>query len=459
MQIKPFKAFRFNPAIVGDVGNCIAPPYDVISEDARFQLLEKSKYNIVRVIKSTDGPMPVLHKVAQLSDGDVESIPAKPQKAKDVDQYTRAAGYLNQWIEQGALKQDDEEAIYAYVQEFKIGTETFQRHSFIALGKLEEFGKVVKPHEQILAKPIVDRYNLKKATLADVGLVFLLYEDEKQVAEKIIDKAAQDGPLIDFTDEMDVRHQLYSIDDQKEIKKIASMMKDKSCVIADGHHRYTTGLTFAKDNPDMPAAKYQMVAFANTSQEGLIILATHRVVQNLKNFNLQKLLDGLKKRFKITEYKFDNPQKLMQAKEKMLEQMHSELNAGKSAFGIYGANGAFYVAVLTDRDAINKAAPEMSPAWRSLDLAVLHKLILEELLGIDKELLSKGENLQYVKDTPNAIDDTIIDVENGERQVAFFTNAVTIKQLHMVTDAGERMPQKATYFFPKLYSGLTINKL
>ena len=462
MKIKPFKAFRFNPAVVGDVGNCIAPPYDVISEDARFQFLEKSKYNIVRVIKSTPGPMPVLPKTEEFENNDnLDSevkVAVKPKESKEVDQYTRAAGYLNQWIKQGALKQDKEEAIYAYVQEFKIGSEFFQRHSFIALGKLEEFGKVVKPHEQILAKPMVDRYNLKKATLADLGLVFLLYEDEQQVAEKIIEKIAQGDPLIDFKDEMDVRHQLFCINDKEELEEITSMMKDKSCVIADGHHRYTTGLTFAKDT-GLPAAQYQMLAFANTSQEGLIILATHRVVQNLKNFSLPKLIEGLKKRFEITEYKFDNPQTQMWAKKKMLEHMKAEVNKEKSAFGIYGGDGKFYVAVLTDTDAINKAAADMSPAWRTLDLAVLHKLILEELLGIDKELLSKGENLQYVKDTPNAIDDTIYDIEGGEKQVAFFTNAVTIKQLHMVTDAGERMPQKATYFFPKLYSGLTIHKL
>ena len=461
MQIKPFKAFRFNPAVVGDVGNCIAPPYDVISEDARFQLLEKSRYNIVRVTKSTPGPIPVMQKAEQFEEGNGESVVKalpKPKETKEVDQYKRAAAYLSLWMEQGVLRQDKEEAIYAYVQDFKIGSKKFQRHCFIALGKLEEFGKVVKPHEQILAKPMIDRYNLKKATLADLGLVFLLYEDTQQVADKIITKAAQKDPLIDFTDEMDVRHQLFSINDKKELDKITLMMKDKSCVIADGHHRYTTGLKFAKDT-GLPEAQYQMLAFANTSQDGLIILATHRVVQNLKNFKLQSLLEGLKKRFEVTEYKFDNPQNQMQAKKKMLEQMKAEAKKEKCAFGIYGGNNKFYVAVLQDTDAINAAAADMSPAWRTLDLAILHKLILEELLGINQELLSKGENLQYVKDTPNAIDDTIYDIDGGDKQVAFFTNAVTIKQLHMVTDAGERMPQKATYFFPKLYSGLTIHKL
>lgn len=466
MQIKPFRAFRFNPAVVGDVGNCIAPPYDVISEDARFQLLEKSQYNIVRITKPTLGLMPVVRPAVQSyeanggfdsDESEVMDSP-KPKESKEVNQYTRAAAYLAQWIEQGALRQDREEAIYAYVQDFVIGGKKYQRYSFIALGKLEDFGKVVKPHEQILEKPIVDRYNLKKATSADLGLVFMLYEDQQKIADKIITKAAQQDPLIDFADEVDVRHQLFNISNPKDIEKIASMMKDKSCIIADGHHRYTTGLKYAQDS-DNPAAQYQMLAFANTVQDGLVILATHRVVENLRSFDLKKLIDGLNKRFLVTEYKFNNPQSRRQARQKMLEHMKAEHRADKCAFGIYGGNDCFYVAVLKDMDAINKAAPRMSPAWRTLDLAILHKLIIEELLGIDQKLLTKGENLQYIKDTPNAIDDTIYDVEGGDKQVAFFTNAVTIKQLKMVTDAGERMPQKATYFFPKLYSGLTIHKL
>ena len=236
------------------------------------------------------------------------------------------------------------------------------------------------------------------------------------------------------------------------------MMKDKSCIIADGHHRYTTGLKYFKESGN-PAAQYQMIAFANTVQEGLIILATHRVVENLGNFSLKNLIVGLGKRFRIAEYSFTNMHAKRLAKQKMLEQMRAEHKKENCAFGIYGGNNAFYVSVLKDKDAINKAAPDMSPAWRKLDLAILHKLILEELLGIDEKLLAKGENLDYVKDTPTAIDDTIDDIDAGDKQAAFFTNAVTIKQLKMVTDAGERMPQKATYFFPKLYSGLTIHKL
>jgi len=435
MQIKPFKAYRFNPAVVGEANNCIAPPYDVISDRQQEQLYEKSEFNIVRIIKGK----------ISASDNAQEN------------QYTRAADYLESWISEGALKQDSADAIYAYVQDFEIAGKQFQRYSFIALAKLEEFGKIVKPHEQILEKPMIDRLNLKKATSADLGLVFMLYEDQDKVAEKIISRAAQGQPDIDFVDEQDVRHRLFMINDEQDIEEITSMMNDKSGIIADGHHRYTTGLTYSKQS-DNPAAKYQMLAFANTDQDGLIVLATHRIVGNLENFDFPKLIENLEETFQVTEHKFAEAKTKCRAKQKMLEQMRAEHEKEKIAFGIYGGNNAFYVAVLKDKNAIDKAAPEMSKAWRTLDLAVLHKLILEELLGIDRELLSKGENLQYVKDTPNAIDDSIAHVDAGVKQAAFFTNAVTIKQLKMVTDAGERMPQKATYFFPKLYSGLTIHK-
>ncbi len=176
MQIKPFKAFRFDKAVVGDVGNCIAPPYDVISDTEQEQLYNKSEYNIVRIIKGK----------------------TKASDNGDNNQYTRAAGYLNNWIKQGVLKQDSTETIYAYVQDFELDGIQFQRLAFIATARLEEFGEIVRPHEQILNKPMVDRLSLKKATTADFGLVFMLYEDEQEIADKIIEQAATTEPLIDL---------------------------------------------------------------------------------------------------------------------------------------------------------------------------------------------------------------------------------------------------------------------
>ncbi len=436
MQIKPFKAFRFDKAVVGDVGSCIAPPYDVISDAQQEQLYKKSEHNIVRIIKGK----------TNASDNG------------DNNQYTRAAGYLNDWIKQGVLKQDAAETIYAYVQNFELGGVQFQRLTFIAMARLEEFGEIVRPHEQILKKPMLDRLSLKKATTAGFGLVFMLYEDEQEIAEKIIEQAATTEPLIDFIDEQNVRHRLFAITAKEDIEQIVKMMNDKSCVIADGHHRYTTGLAYSKES-DNPAARYQMLAFANISHKGLIVLATHRLAGNLENFCFEKLITELKENFELTELKFDSPESKMDARRKMLEQMKAGHDEDKNAFGIYGSNNAFYVAVLRDKQAMDPIAPDMSPAWRTLDVSVLHKLILENILGIDEERLAKSENLQYVKDTPNAIDESISQVDAGKRQAAFFMNPVKMRQLKLVTEAGERMPQKSTYFYPKIFTGLTIQKL
>jgi len=457
MQIKPFKAFRFNEAVVGNVGNCIAPPYDVISDAQQEQLYKKSEHNIVRIIKG---------KTTASDNG-------------ENNQYTRAADYLNNWIAQGALKQDTAETIYAYVQDFELAgpatasafratadsaptsaeTSThFQRFSFIALAKLEEFGKTVRPHEQIFDKPMLDRLNLKKATAARFGLVFMLYEDEQKIADKIINQATTTRTLIDSIDEQNVRHRLFTITAKEDIEQIVKMMNNKSCIIADGHHRYTTALNYSKESGNT-TDRYQMLAFANTSQKGLIVLATHRLVGNLENFCYEKLIAELKENFELTEYKFDSPKTKTDARQKMLAQMKAEHDNNKNAFGIYGSNNAFYVAVLRDKKVMDLLVPDMSMAWRELDVSILHKLILEKILGINEERIVKGENLEYVKDTPNAIDESISQVDAGHKQAAFFMNPIKMQQLKMVTDASERMPQKSTYFYPKVYTGLTIQKL
>ncbi|MHC4574172.1 MAG: DUF1015 domain-containing protein [Planctomycetota bacterium] len=436
MEVKPFKAYRYDVGVVGDVGSCVAPPYDIISPAEQEQLYQKSQYNIVRITKGKVRP----------SDDDGEN------------QYTRAADYLRSWIERGVLKQDPEETIYAYVQDFALGQKYLQRFSFIALARLEEFGKVVRPHEQVMKGPMIDRLRLKRATAAKFGLVFMLYEDERNIADKIVENAARQRPLIEFTDEQGVRHQLFAIVASDDIQAIVKMMQDKNCIIADGHHRYTTGLTYCKENPN-PEARYQMLAFSNVRHEGLVVLATHRLVGNLKDLNISRLINGLKEDFEITEYHFGSAQSKAGARQEMLAQIKAEHDGDRNAFGIYGGNSAFYVAVLKRKAAMDSIAPEKSRAWRSLDVSVLHKLVLEKLLGIGEEQLAEGRHVEYVKDTSDAIDGSISMVDSGRKQAAFFMNPPKVEQIRMVTEEGERMPQKSTYFYPKVYTGLTIHKL
>lgn len=436
MQIAPFKAFRFDKVKVGNAGDCLAPPYDIIDPTKQQYLYEKNQYNIVRIIK-----------------GEITNT-----DNQDNNQYTRAAGYLNNWIEKGILKQDQQDAIYVYIQDYQFGDSSIRRFSFIALAKLEEFGTVVKPHEQILNKPIIDRLNLTRATSAQFGLVFMLYEDKQKVTDNLIENSVTSGILAELVDQEGIRHRLYSITAKDQIKKIVEMMRDKSCIIADGHHRYTTGLNYSKENTN-PKAKYQMIAFANTTHKGLIVLATHRLVSDLGDFTPEKLIAGLKKNFKVTEYKFDSPQGKIQSKQKSLASMKSEHAEDENAFCFYCGEGVFYTAVLKDKNMMDKAAPDKSPPWKSLDVSVLHKLILEKILGLNEDKQARGDFIEYVKDTPNAIDESVAKVDKGQKQVAFFVNPPMIKQIQMVADNGERMPQKSTYFYPKIFTGFTINKL
>ncbi len=437
MEIRPFRAYRFDAHVVGDVGDCIAPPYDVIDANQQRQLYEKNPYNIVRITRG---------KTTSCDD-------------EQHNQYTRAAEYLTQWIQQGALKPDTREAIYGYVQDFEIDGVAFERLTFIALGKLEDFGQTVKPHEQVFAKPMLDRLNLKRATSARFGLVFMLYEDPQGVADRIIQKAAAQKPLIDFVDDQDVRHRLFAITTRGEIEAIRQMMGDKSCIIADGHHRYTTGLTYWRESGN-PAAAYQMMAFTNLRQEGLVVLATHRVAAGIEGLTPQTFLQKLQGKFDLVEFRFTGQDEdKTQARQKMLAEMKSLHEKDRVAFGIYMADGAFRVAVLKDKQLMATVASERSEAWRMLDVSVLQKLVLEELLALDEERMGNSDFVEYVKDVPNAIGEIISRIDAGARQVAFFTNPVKMRQLVAVTDAGERMPHKSTYFFPKMYTGLTIQKL
>ena len=436
MEIRAFKAYRFDCPAVGDAGDCVAPPYDVISPEQQEQLYAKNGHNIVRITR------------AKAFAGDSETD----------NQYTRARDYLNDWIGSGALKQDSAESIYGYVQDYDLGGTHLRRLSFIALARLEDFGEIVKPHEQTLNKPMQDRLNLTRATAAQFGLVFMLYDDEQGIADEIIERASEGEALIDFADEQGVRHRLFAITGGDQRNAIAQMMSEKSVIIADGHHRYTTGLTYSREDSN-PAAKYQMLAFTNMSHEGLIVLATHRLVANLEGFDMEHLIADLAEEFEVAAAGFDDDESKVRAKSEMLGRMKAEMDNDRSAFVLYSGNGAFYLAVLKDSGSMDSAVPDRSAAYRSLDVAVLHKLILEELLGIDEERQANGENLQYVKDTPNAIDDSIAQVDAGEKQIAFFMNPIKMSQLIGVTDAGERMPQKSTYFYPKMFTGLTINKL
>jgi uncharacterized protein (DUF1015 family) len=435
MEIKQFRAWRFDGTVTGDAGKCIAPPYDVIDETLQQELHNLNPYNIVRAIRG------------QIFPSDT------PQE----NQYTRARQYLEKAIADGALKQDPKEAIYAYVQDFSIGRTAYRRSGIIALGKIEPFGKGVRPHEKTLEGPKADRLRLSRATAAQFGQIFMLYDDPQKTAEAMISKATTKPAAMDCTDSENVRHRLYVIDSDEQIKTFGRMIGTQKTVIADGHHRYETALNYWKQT-GRPEAQYLMMTFVNMRNEGLVIQPTHRLIVGLADFSIQKLLDAMKE-FDIQKFAFADTKSKNKAKKEMFETLKQLGDKGKNAFGIYAADGAFYTAALRDTAAMKKIAPSFSDAARGLDVNVLHLLILEKHLGIGDKQLAEESNIEYIKDIGDAIDKSIKKVDNASCQAVFFVNPTLIEQVQAVAAAGEKMPQKSTFFYPKVFSGVTINVL
>jgi uncharacterized protein (DUF1015 family) len=436
MEIKPFRAYRFNPQIAGNAGDCIVPPYDLSRPALRDHFYNKSEYNIIRIVSGR----------------------ATEQDCNKNNQYTRAAEFLAGWIEKSVLKQDASETIYACIQNFEVAGTSYERTGFISLARLEGYGLKVKAHEETLSNLRADCLKLQRATNAQFGLIFMLYEDASMVADRIIKQYSEKTALLDHTDEDGVRHRLFGITEKSDIETIVGMMAGKSCIIADGHHRYAAALSYYNQTKK-PTAAYQIMAFANTLSEGLVILATHRLVTGVKNFDSEKLIADLKTSFAITEYSFESGSEKTEAKEKMLRQMKAESAGGKNAFGIYTGSRCFRVAVLKNEAAMDKATPKKSEAWRRLEVAVLHKLILEQLLGIGEKELAATSHLEYVTDINDAVQQMIERIDAGEAQAAFFVNPEKIRLIQLIAQTGEMMPQKSTFFYPKMYTGITIYKM
>ncbi len=437
MEVKAFKALSFDASVVGEVGRCFAPPYDVINARQQEQLYNSSEYNIVRVTKGK----------------------ISPQDTATDNQYTRAARLFKEWIGKGALRTEQVEAIYPYVQDFVLDGRSYYRSGFVALGRLEELGAGVWPHERTMNEPKADRLNLMQATQAQFGQIFMLYDDREKIADGIIKKILEQPAAVDFVDGDGVRHRLFKITNPPDIQAISDMMTDKQVIIADGHHRYETALDFYKQTR-RPEAQYRMMTFVNIHNEGLIILPVHRVLKNLKNFDIKKLLANLKDNFEITEFKFnpDLSEQKRVAKEQAFEHLKARFAQGEITFGIYTGNGAFYTAMLKDVQAL-QAIEECSRALGRLNVSILHRLVLQKILGITEEAIASQTNIEYISELGNAITESIDKVDSGQRQAIFFMNPARIEQVWAVASNGEKMPQKSTFFYPKIFTGLAMHKI
>jgi uncharacterized protein (DUF1015 family) len=433
-EIRPFRALRFTSK-AGKIEELTCPPYDIISEEERRAYLERNPYNIIRLELPRDGQ----------------------------DPYSQAGEALRSWLEEGILRQDDKPALYVYEIRFSVnptsdisGMDSGKRSIMGLLGlvKLEEFEKgIVLPHEETLSKAKTDRFNLMKATNCNFSSIYSLYMDDggEEEALDIISLVAREQPVTQMTDEKGLEHRLWAITDSGIIGSIQRHLADTKLYIADGHHRYETALNYRnylreQGVPEGTAADYVMMMMVEMNHPGLVVFPTHRLVRGVEGFDAESLLAACEEYFEVLKG-ID-----ISSADEALEDAYKN---GRHAFGFYTGKDSFALLTLRDPSVMDALLPSLSPASRSLDVTVLHTLVLERRMGIDKENMANQRNLTYTRSLDEALDG----VNRGEFQAAFILNPTRVSEIRDVALAGEKMPQKSTYFYPKLITGLAMNKL
>lgn len=423
-EIKAFKALRFTPK-AGQISELACPPYDIISEEQRKAYLEKNEHNVIRL-----------------------ELPREGQ-----DPYARAGAVLLQWEADGIVATEDEDALYIYEEEFTARGKRSSIRGFVCRVKLEEFSKeIVLPHEETLSKAKKDRFQLMDATMCNFSQIYSLYMDETGTTRGRIEALSSGKPDIEFADGEGVIQRLWIIKDKDAIQAVCGDFTDRKLYIADGHHRYETALNFrdslrerglAKDGD---AADYVMMMLVDMENPGLVVFPTHRLVRDLAQFDKDAIIKACGEYFDVT------PKTGISAMEDELETLYDK---GEKAFGFYCGGDEWTQLVLKDKAIMESMLPDKSEALRNLDVSVLHTLVLEKLMGIDKENMAKQINLTYTK----IFDEAVEGVQKGEFQCAFILNPTRVEEIRDVAGAGEKMPQKSTYFYPKIITGLVMNKL
>jgi len=420
-QIHPFQPYRYT-AKAGDASDLVTQPYDKIPDELREQYLAASPYNFVRLIKG----------VAEESDGDDENV------------YTRARALLDEWIESGILAQDPEPGFYPYTQEFT-NPDTGERQTrkgFIGLLEVEEYeARVVHRHELTHRGPKVDRWNLTDATQAYFGQLFFLYDDPQKQIDALIDEAAEGGEPLMQSEEEGVVHRVWRISDSEKVAKISSVMADKKLLVADGHHRYETALAYSRENPDKPGAKKVMMTLVNMSSEGLLVLATHRVMEGLEGFRSADLLERAGAHFNVEKLDSDA------ALQKRIDEAGDE----RSVIGAVFADDPGAYLFTAKEGALDELLADSTEAEKKLDVVVLHKALVGSALGVSEEDVRELKGISYVRGFQKAVDE----VRTGGKQVAFLLRPVKVHEVADISFSGGVMPQKSTDFYPKLLSGFT----
>ena len=417
-RIHPFQPLRYT-AKAGKPSDLVTQPYDKIPDDLREQYLAASPYNFVRLIKGKAEP----------GDDDRNNV------------YTRAAALLDRWIAEGILAPEPRPGFYPYFQEFTHPDtgERYVRKAFIGILDLAEYDeRIVHRHELTHSGPKLDRLKLTEATQAYFGQLFFLYDDPQRRIDDLLDEAAQGLPLMQAEEE-GVVHKLWRIDDPAKLVRIQELIADKKLLIADGHHRYETALAYARAHPEVPGAGRVMMSLVNMSSPGLVILATHRILEGLEDFSPAALLERAGKRFSIEAFPSDDA----------LQKALDETGTDQSAIGAVLRGDASAYLLRPKPGALDELLSGLSDAEKRLDVVVLHRALIGEALGVSEEDVRELRGIRYIRGFRSAVDE----VRKGLAQAAFLLRPVDVQDVAMISFSGGVMPQKSTDFYPKLLSG------
>ena len=438
-EIRPFRGLRFEPDSVGDLANVVSPPYDVISPVQQRALMARDPHNVVRL-----------------------DLPADELGDEPDDRYRRAARTFAAWRSDGSFRKDPKPSLYVYEQTYRVPGTDIERtqRGFFGRLRLEPLvaGGGVLPHERTLSGPKEDRYKLLRATGANFSPVVGLYADASGDASELLGRIARTTSTIDLRDDDGVRHRLWVVpgddDETGPVKRLIAAAAAAPITIADGHHRYETALRYRDERrmsrscEEDPPFDYLMMLFLETTAEPLTVLPTHRVVRGLGETGVEALWAGLGDLFDV---------------ERIAASAELEARFGTAAAATAGGNGRFGLwtrdggaVLVARRDAFAADLPPGSDALRRLDVVLL-QVALDRLCGIDPEATAAGGRVAYTKAAAEAIG--WVDRAEDGSDAAFLLEPTPVAEITAVALAGDVMPQKSTYFYPKPVTGLVINPL
>jgi uncharacterized protein (DUF1015 family) len=431
VRIAPFGGVFYNQKKIKDLSKVIAPPYDVISREEQEKLYRKSPYNFVRLDLS-----------------------------QEPDSYTAVAQLFQDWQAQGVFERDEAPAIYFSTHRFKLkGGEEKLRQGFFALTKLEDFSSgMIRPHEKTLEAPKEDRLRLMLACHAQLSPIFALYSQPKQNINRMLAAAVEGvAPFLEVTQDNGDVCRLWRIVDATLIQKLQHEMNDQPLLIADGHHRYEATLNYRDQTRNArgqwtgrEAFNYIMAYFANMNDENVVILPTHRLVRGYAAQPFLQLEQTLQKFFYLEQYP-----KTPEGKGWFLKALKSGAQKQRLIGASFKRDPRYLILRLKNKRIMQRLVKDLSAPLRELDVTTLHLLILEHIVNLSPEQQINAENIRYSQDEEAVLQA----VEKEDFQAAFILNPPKKEDILTITDIGEKMPQKSTYFYPKLISGLIINKV